>query len=117
MSLATNPCRKTKTSMVPHANAKVAHSEMRQAALCRMGLAVFEDIANTPKRSNQRLLPLAIHLPPQPIDMHVHNIGVRLDAHSPDLIENHGTRNHAACVPAKILQQYELLRCKLQDLP
>ncbi len=40
--------------MVPHANASVAHNEMRQAALCMTGLAVFEDIADTSQGSNQR---------------------------------------------------------------
>jgi hypothetical protein len=33
--------------MVPMANANVAHKEIRHAALCITGLAVFEDITDT----------------------------------------------------------------------
>ena len=117
MSLATNLCRKIKTSMVPQANAKVARREMRQAALCKIGLTVFEDIAHTPQRANQRLLPLAIDLAAQSIDVNIHNVRVWLDAHAPDLIENHGTSDNSARVAAEILQQNKFLRRELQDLP
>src|ERR1035441_741676 len=67
--------------------------------------AVFEDIAHTPQGSNQRLLALAIDLAAQPVDVYIHDVGIRLDAHAPDLVENHGTRYDAAHIAAEILQQ------------
>src|ERR1017187_6994110 len=102
--------------MVPQANAKVAHREMRQAALCRIGLAVFEDIAHTSQRTNQRLLPVTIDLAAQSIDMNIHNIGVRLDTHAPYFIENHRARHNAARIATEIFQQDKLLGRELQEL-
>jgi hypothetical protein len=86
--------------MVPHANARVAHNEMRQAALCMVGLTIFEDIANSSKRPDQRLLSLAIDLTPQSINVDIYDIGIGLDAHAPHFVENHRASHHAARVPA-----------------
>src|SRR5271165_6686006 len=117
MSPATNWCRNTKTTMVPQANASVAHKEIRQAALRMIiGLAVPEDIAYSPQSSNQGTVPIRVNLPPQPVDVHIHNVGVRLDSHAPNLIENHGSGNDPARIPAQILQQNELLRSQIQYL-
>src|ERR1039457_602508 len=102
--------------MVPMANAKVAHSEIRQAALRITGLAVFEDIAYTSQRSNERLLPFAIDLSAQPVYVNVNDVCVRLDAHSPDLIEDHRAGDDAACVPAEVLKQNKFLLGQLEDL-
>jgi hypothetical protein len=75
--------------MVPQANASVAHNEMRQAAL-RIGvLSVLEDIAHTSHRSNQRMLSYSVYFAAQPVNMHINHIRVRLDAHTPNLIQNH----------------------------
>jgi hypothetical protein len=92
-----------KTSMVPKAKARLAQNEMRHAALRNFGLAVFEDIAHTSQRSNQRLLPLAIHLPAQAVDVNINDVGVRVDSHAPDLIQNHGTSHYSAGIAAKVL--------------
>src|ERR1035438_1311241 len=116
MSLATKRCRKTNTISVPHAKASVAHSEMRHAALCITGLAVFEDIPYSSQRANQRLLLLAVPLPAQPVDMHVNHVRIRLDAHAPYLVQNHGSGHHPSGVPAQVLQQNKLLRSQLQHL-
>src|SRR5208337_2976752 len=105
MSPATKLCRKTKTTMVPHAKASVAQSEMRQAALRIAGLPVFEDIAHTSHGPNQRLLPRAVNLAAQPVNMHVNHVGVRLNAHPPHLVQNHRSRDHASRIPAQILQK------------
>ncbi len=52
-----------KTTMVPQANASVAHMETRQAALRMIGLAVFENIAHTSQRSNEGSTPIRVYLP------------------------------------------------------
>src|SRR5271165_980621 len=117
MSSATNRWRNRKTSSVPHANASVAQSEMRHAALCITGLSVFDDITHASQSSNQRLLSAPVHLSAQPVNMHIHHVGVRLNSHAPHLVQDHGARHYAARIPAKVFQQNELLRCQLQRLP
>jgi hypothetical protein len=59
---------------------------------------------------------LAIDLAAQPIDVNIHDVGIRLNAHAPDLVENHRARHHAARIAAEILQQDELLGRELQEL-
>jgi hypothetical protein len=116
MSAATKLWRKTKTTMVPQAKARVAHSEMRQAAL-RMGvLPVFEDIAYPAHGSNQRRLSGAVYLAAQTVDVDVDDVGVRLNAHAPHLVEDHGARDDAASVPAQIFEEDKLLLGELKDL-
>jgi hypothetical protein len=102
--------------MVPQAKARVAHSEIRQAALRIGGLPVLEDITYPSHGSNQLLLARAIHLAAQAIDVHIDYIGVGLYAHTPDLIEDHRSRDDAASIPAQILQEDELLLGQLQNL-
>jgi hypothetical protein len=89
---------------------------MRQAALRMGSLSVFEDIPYTSHRFDQGRLPGAVDLSAQPVDVHIHNIGVRLDAHSPYLVEDHGPGNYTAGVSTKVLQQDEFLLRKLQHL-
>src|SRR5579863_1442308 len=101
--------------MVPQAKASVAHSEMRHAALRIGGLSVFEDIAHTSQGSNQRLQSPSIHLAAKAINMHIDHVGIGLDAHSPDLIENHGASDNAAGVAAEVLEEDKLLRRELED--
>jgi hypothetical protein len=102
--------------MVPQAKASVAQSEMRHAALRMGGLPVVEDIAHSAHGSNQRLLTRCVNLAAQPVYMDVNHIGVRLNAHSPDFIEDHGTGNNPAGISAQILEEHEFLLGKLQDL-
>src|ERR1700733_16050445 len=98
------------TTMVPQANASVAHIEMRQAALRMIGLAVFENIAHPSQRSNEGSTPIRVYLPAKTVDVHVHNVGIRLDSHTPDFVENHGPRDNAACISTQIFQKNEFLR-------
>jgi hypothetical protein len=100
--------------MVPQANASVAHREIRQAALRIIGLAVPENIAYASQRSNEGSTPIRVYLSAQTIDVDIHNIGIRLNSHTPDFIENHGSRDDAARIPAQILQKYELLWRQIQ---
>src|ERR1019366_5128631 len=113
MSLATKRCRKTNTISVPHAKASVAHSEMRHAALCITGLAVFEDITHSTERPNHWMLAFAVHLPAQAVNVHIYDVGIGLNAHAPHLLENHRTCYDAPCVPAQVFQQHKFLGCEL----
>src|SRR5580692_8331138 len=116
MSPATNWCRNIKTTIVPQANASVAHREIRHAALRMIGLAVFENIAYTSQRSNQGPAPIRIHFPAQTVDVYIHHVGIRLDSHTPNFIEDHRSCDNPARIPAQIFQQYEFLRRQIQYL-
>jgi hypothetical protein len=71
--------------MVPMANAKVAQSEMRHAALRMIGLAVFEDISDTSQCLDQWLAPFGVNLAAETVDVNVDHICVGLNSHSPYL--------------------------------
>src|SRR5580693_2638865 len=105
-----------KTTMVPQANAKVAHREIRHAALRMIGLAVLENIAHTSQRSNERSTPIRVYLPPKTVYVNIDDIGIRLYPHTPDFIKDHGPGDNAACISAQIFQKYEFLRRQIQDL-
>src|SRR5580693_2712423 len=104
-----------KTTMVPQANASVAHREIRHAALLIIGLAVFENIAHTSQRSNEGSTPIPVYLPAKTVDVYIDDVSIRLYPHAPDCVENHGSCDHAARIPAQIFQQNEFLRCQIQD--
>jgi hypothetical protein len=101
---------------VPQANAKLAHREIRQAALRMIGLAVPENISHTSQGSNQRLLSFGVHLAAQAVDVDIDDVCIRLDSHSPNFIENHGSCDDAAGISAQVFQQNELLRRQVQCL-
>ena len=65
---------------------------------------------------NQRPGRVAIHFTAQAIDVHIDYIRRRIDAHAPNVIEDHSTRHDASGVAAKILQERELLGSELQDM-
>src|ERR1700722_18392624 len=98
MSFATKRWSMTISSIVPIANASVAQREIRHAALRMTGLAVFEDIANTSQSPNQRLTAFCVHLAAQAVDMHINNIGVRLNSHPPYFGEKHRSSNNSSSV-------------------
>ena len=60
------------------------------------------------------MLGFAVYFIPQPVDMNVDNVGGCIEAHLPDMIENHGACNNTARVSAEIFKQRELLLRKLQ---
>src|SRR5271154_1049710 len=99
--------------MVPQANARVAHKEICHAALRIFGSAIFEDISDTSQCSYQGLAPLSIYLPAQTVDVNIDNVRIRLNAHPPNLIEDHGPCNNPARVSAQIRQKSELLRSQI----
>jgi len=83
---------------------------MRQAALRMVVLAVPEDIAHTSEGSDEGSSALGVDFAAKPVDVDVDDIGVWLDAHAPDLIEDHGAGDDAAGVAAEIFEQDEFLR-------
>src|SRR5579863_6754037 len=103
--------------MVPQANARVAHREIRHAALRMIGLAVLKNIAHTSQRSNEGSTPIRVYLPAKTVDVYVHDIGVGLDSHAPNFVEDHGPRDNAARISTQILEKNEFLRRQVQDLP
>src|SRR6185437_6001633 len=116
MSFATKRSRKMKTTIVPQVKASVAHSDMRHAALRTAGLLVLEDIAYSPQSPNQWPLPVAVDLAAKAIDVDIDYICVGLNAHAPNLVKDHGARDHPACVATQVFEKHEFLRRKLQRL-
>src|SRR5665213_774292 len=104
-----------KTTMVPQAKASVAHIEIRQAALRMIGLAVFENIAHSSQRSNEGSTPIRVYLSAKAVDVYIDDVGIRLDSHTPDFIENHGPGDNAARISAQIFQKNEFLWRQIQD--
>ena len=58
----------------------------------------------------------SIDFTPKAINMNIDNVGIGLNAHAPNLIENHGARDDATWIPAQILKQSEFLPGEMQDL-
>src|SRR5579872_619801 len=116
MMLATSMYMTPKARAVPTAKARVAHSDMRQAAVWRRGLRIFENITDSTNGVDQGAHGIAIHLGTQAVDVNIHHVGSGINAHAPHVIENHGTGDHAADVAAQIFQEREFLRGELQEM-
>ena len=58
----------------------------------------------------------AIDLLPQARDMHVDDIGLRIEVIVPDRFEQHGPRHHLPGMAHQVLEQAELARLQLQHL-
>jgi hypothetical protein len=98
-----------KATAVPSANARVVHIEIRQAAVVRKFLGMFENVANTTDGMNQWSWSIVIHFTAQPINMNIHNVCCGINPHLPDVIQNHGSRYHATFIPAQVFQQRKFL--------
>src|SRR5579863_2525517 len=94
---------------VPSANAKVVQIEIRQAAVVRRFLGMFENVANAANRMNQRSWGIVIYFAAQPINVNVNHVGCGVNPHLPDMVQNHGPRYDTTFVPAKVFQQGKLL--------
>jgi hypothetical protein len=86
--------------MVPMAKARVAHSEIRHAALRKIGLAGFENISDTSQCLNEWLTPLRVDLAAETVDMNIDYVRIGLDANAPDLSQQHRPRHDSTCVAA-----------------
>ena len=103
---------------VPSANARVVQIEIRQAAVVRKFLGMFENVANTPNRMNQGSLGVGVvaYFAPQAIEVNVNHVGCGVHRHFPDMVQNHGPRDYATLVAAKIFQQRKFLGSQLQQM-
>src|ERR1700733_5950555 len=99
--------------MVPIANARVAHREIRHAALCMIGFGAFEDISDTSQCLDQRFTSDRIDLAAQTVNMDIDHVRVRLNPHSPNFLQKHGAGYNSACVPTEVLKKHELLRAQI----
>jgi hypothetical protein len=93
----------------------VARSETRHAAL-RRNLAVAENIADSTKGFDERRLAFTIDFTPKAVDMNIDNVGIGVDAHAPNFIENHGAGDDATWIAAEIFKEGELLRREIEGL-
>ena len=82
---------------------------------CRLLLDMFQDIPHTADGVNQGLAIVVVNFTAQAINVNVYHIGCRIKTHMPYMVEDHRPSNYTARVPAKVLQQSELLRGKLED--
>src|SRR5512135_2785569 len=89
---------------------------MRHAALRMPGLAVFEDIPDSSEGADKGLLTGGVDLAAQAIDVDVDDVCVRVDAHAPDFLKDHGAGDDAAGVAAEVLEEDELLWSELEGL-
>jgi hypothetical protein len=105
-----------KATAVPSANARVVQIEIRQAAVERKFLGMFENVANAANCVNQRSRGVVIHFAAQTINVNIDYIGRGINPHLPDMVQNHGPRHHATFVAAKIFQQRKLLWGQLQQV-
>jgi hypothetical protein len=99
--------------MVPIANASVAQSEMRHAALRMIGLRAFEDISDTSQCLDQRLTADRVDFASQSVNVNIDHVRVWLNPHAPDLLQKHGTSYNSTGVPTEVLKKHELLRTQV----
>jgi hypothetical protein len=105
-----------KATAVPSANARVVQIEIRQAAVERKFLGMFENVANTANCVNQWSRGVMIHFAAQAINVNIDDIGCGINPHLPDMVQNHGPGHYSTFVAAKIFQQRELLWGQLQQV-
>src|SRR3954468_19664196 len=72
-----------------------------------------EDIADASQRVDELGRKIAIDFRSQSADEHVDDIGLRVEVIVPDVLQDHGLREHAARVPHQVFEQNELLALKL----
>src|ERR1700686_3031990 len=104
------------TPAVPSAKASVVQIEIRQAAVVRKFLGMFENVANAANGVNQWSPRIMIHLAAQTINMDIHDVSCWIDPHPPNVVQDHGPRYHATFIAAKIFQQRKLLWSQLQQV-
>src|SRR5579885_3521555 len=57
-----------------------------------------------------------VYLLPQPADVHVDDVGLRIEVVAPDALQQHGARDHLAGVAQQVFQQLELARLQIDGL-
>ena len=100
---------------VPTENASVVHKAMRQAAVVRRFSGMLQNVPHTADGVNQGFAIVVVNFAAQSINVNVYHIGGRIKTHMPYMVEDHCPSNYTARVPAKVLQQSELLGGKLEN--
>src|ERR1700693_2266826 len=101
---------------VPRANARVVQIEMRQAAVVRKILGIVEHVSNAADGVNQRCAAIGVYFVAQTINVDIDHISCRIDPHTPDVIQDHGTSYNTSGIAAKVLQEQKLLRGQLEQV-
>ncbi len=73
-----------------------------------------QKIADSADGADEGPVGFAIHFIAQAVDVHIHNIRGGVDAHLPDVVEDHGAGDDAAGVAAEVFEQGELLLGELE---
>ena len=94
---------------VPMANAVAVQMEIRQAAVVRSRLGIFQHVPYSANGMNQGPRRCMIHFAAQTVNVNIHHIRRRINSHSPHMVKDHRAGDHASRIPAQILQQGELL--------
>src|SRR5579885_2223436 len=102
MPRATNKYTIRKAIAVPMAKAVAAQMEMRQAAVVRSRLGIFQDISYTTYGVDQRLGCGVVYLAAQPVNMHINHVSRGVNPHPPYVVQNHGAGHYPACIAAEI---------------
>jgi hypothetical protein len=66
---------------------------------------MLENVAYSTNGVDQRMRSLMVHLTAQPINVDIHDVGCRVNPHSPNVVENHGASDHTTFIATKILQK------------
>src|ERR1700683_829716 len=101
---------------VPSANARVVKIEIRQAAVVRRVLGMFENVTDAANCMNQRSRSIVIPFAAESINVNINYVVCGLDPPLPDMGQNHSPRRNATFVAAKIFQQGKLLGSQLQQV-
>src|SRR5579875_1384378 len=94
----------------------ISISASRRAVLRPWLIGRTEAVSGAADGVDQGALELPVDLAPQPPDMHIDDIGARIEMIIPHALEQHGARDDAAGVAHQIFEEAELARLE-RDLP
>src|SRR5688572_22599578 len=76
-----------------------------------------ESVAGAADGVDQGLLEALVHPLAQPADMHVDDVGLRIEMIVPHRLEQHGAGDELALVAHQVLEQRELARLQVDGFP
>src|SRR5690349_4743771 len=89
-------------------NVPIAISASLNVDDARVLVRSTEAISDAANSMNQRIGLLVVDLAPDPSDIHVDDIGRRVEVKVPDMLQQHGARHHAAFIAREIFQELKL---------
>src|SRR5260370_12254893 len=81
---------------------------------CILSDPVTDHVSSAAYRMEQRALETLVDLGTQSRNMHVDDVGLRIEMIVPDVLQKHGSRHHLAGMLHQIFQQPELARLQGQ---